>query len=54
MVDYSNLTDFGVVYYKLYYIAFKYYKHSKELNPNGVDYYEGGITESILTRKQKD
>jgi hypothetical protein len=38
--DFYELTDFGLVLYKLYYIAYVYCKNSKIINPKGNDFYE--------------
>lgn len=38
--DFYELTDFGLVLYKLFYVAYVYCKNSKIINPKGNDFYE--------------
>lgn len=47
-----SLTDFAIVYHKIYYIAYLFCKNSKVINPNGDTYQNDEFLKEILDTKQ--
>ena len=47
-----SLTDFAIVYHKLYYIAYLFCKNSKITNPNGDTYQDDEFLKEILDTQQ--
>ncbi len=47
-----SLTEFGVVFYKLYYISYCYCKNNKSINPDGSYYYGEKSIEDIIKSKR--